>query len=648
MKRVEVNLKKYWYILLFLILAFIITTAWFHSGKMLAGGEEGIPFYDASRVAKLYSSAWYSTGTGYLIPVILPRAPLFFVVQFLQSIFVPWITQAIVYFSLIFSAFVSMHTLCKRITNNSFAAFIASLFYFFNLYSMTQVWGRFLLTNFFAWAYLPLALFLWIKIIEEKKPKWIVFFLLSSLVFCYSYGMPAMLIVLWVPLLSFLLVKLFTIRNKYGEIKKIVIKCTVTITFWIVINSWWMFPYIKLSESSFSTLTNPKSNLDSLTGVSQYFPNTTLFLLRQNYLLGPESTLFYFYSNPVIYIGSIVILLVCLYGALTFRKNKFFPFLIITFTIAWFLSKGTNFPLGTVFYSTLFHIFPFTTSLRNSYEKVGILFLLFYAIFFGIGIASIYKKTGSKILITLISLGFVILVWPLLTGQIFKKLSVEIPTYYKETNDFINSQNHGRILILPIIPGDGVQYIWPSGKYTGLEASEFLFDKPAVSKILRAQYFDRAYLSLYEKFVNGKDYNEILNNMDIRYIILHNDLNSTSSGASTSAQAKATLDNNPRVKLLKKFGELSVYRYDVKEKGLFAVRGSNAPKISYKKINNTRYFVFVDNAIKPYDLIFKETYSDFWHARISNNILINHTIFDNYSNMWHIEKTGSYVIEVSL
>jgi len=74
----KVEFKKYLYI--FVSLAFVIcllfTVFWFKERSLLASGEEGIPFNQPLVISRIYNSSWYETGTGWPMPVILPR--LFF------------------------------------------------------------------------------------------------------------------------------------------------------------------------------------------------------------------------------------------------------------------------------------------------------------------------------------------------------------------------------------------------------------------------------------------------------------------------------------------------------------------------------------------------------------------------------------------
>lgn len=73
---------------------------------------------------------------------------------------------------------------------------------------------------------------------------------------------------------------------------------------------------------------------------------------------------------------------------------------------------------------------------------------------------------------------------------------------------------------------------------------------------------------------------------------------------------------------------------------------NSVPKISFKKINPTRYEVNVKDALDPYILVFSEGFSPLWEIYYEGKRIREHFFVNGYANGWYIEKSGNY--ELSL
>lgn len=637
--------------LVFLFFSFIVVLLWFRDGSLLAAGEEGMALYKPSLTLEVYKSLWYETGTGNPMPATPPRISFMALTAIFNILVSNWLAQAIVFGLLIFSGIFGVYLLAKELVRDKRAAVFSALFYFLNLYSLSQVWMRLLYTGIFTWAYLPLFLFLVIKLIRNPKLWWLLLFVTTSFVFSASYGHPAFVVTLWAPAVLFAIIEIYREKNRINKVK-IFKKFASLCLGWGLINLWWIYPYMTTYSNAFSEISDWKYNFDSLRGVSQFFNSDQLFTLRQGFLFGKDGIFYSFYSHPIVHLASIVVFLVAIFGWIKSKNTKNWIFLTSLALLGWFVSKGTNPPLGHIFFETLFSKFSFAAPLRNPYEKFGDVWLLSYSIFFGLGLAVLQKRAQSisqKVFVgILIFIAYIFLVWPMWTGDLFRPHRVTVPDYYEKANNYLNSQNDvGRIIMLPIIYGDSVHYGWG---YKGLEPSEFIFDKPAVSKMLRTKYFDEKYISLHDAFVNGDNYNEFLDQMNITHMVLHEDLVFENSLASSSAEVKKRLNSNPQIRFLRKEGELLLYKYESGENSklfkLEGLEGSEVPNFNYQK-NNTRFYVVnIVGAQKPYQLIFKETYNDLWVARINGWTLEDHFLVYEYANAWRIDKIGDYQIEI--
>ena len=125
-----------------LVVSLIIMTVWFSEGLLFATAEEGMPFYSLTRSTSMFQSVWLRWGTGFVYSVGLPLAfsakLLSLMNLFLNNVQI----QAIAFFLLIFSGIYGTYLLTQRVTRNDLMSLFAGLFYFLNLYSMSQVWRR--------------------------------------------------------------------------------------------------------------------------------------------------------------------------------------------------------------------------------------------------------------------------------------------------------------------------------------------------------------------------------------------------------------------------------------------------------------------------------------------------------------------------
>ncbi len=637
-------------LLSFFLVSFLLALIWTNGGKIIAGGEEGILFRHFSKFPEI--SVWSETGTGYPMPILLPRATFVSSLNFLDKFLLPQYSQLLIFFLLILSGLLGFYLLTREILGNLKVAVFAGTFFLLNLYTQSQVFGRFLFEGMFAWAYLPIFLFSWIKFAKTNKLKWLLVFIISSLIFSCTFGHPAYVITLWFAAILFAISEFWINRRNGKEILRMGSRFIICFVLWIGVNLWWIYPYFRLGHSSFSKISSFQANFDSLLGVSKFFPIWEILLLRQSFLFGKDSNWYIFYSSFWIYLISIIILFIVYIGWRSVRHTRYGLYLTLLAIFGLFISKGANFPFGNIFFKWLFMNFSVTEVLRNSYEKFGLVWLLPYSIFFASGlfwVSAYIKGAMGKMLVGMSMIIFCgVLVWPMWTGDIFtQKMRIEIPPYYEETNAFLNNKlNDGRVLILPIIPGDGVHYTWG---YWGIEPSEFLFDKPVISRILRTEYFDDKYINLHNTFIDNGNYNELLNQMNIKYFILHRDLDTKSSSASSSTQVQEILKKNPEVSFLREIGQLSIYQYNSnQQQGLFILDGESVPEFTYKKLSATQYRINIKNASVPYIIIFKETFNKLWEASIDGQKITDHFLAFDYANGWIVMTSGNYEIKVYL
>lgn len=649
------NLKENFFLILLSFITLIVIVNWFSSLQQIAGGEESFSIFNDRNIITL-NGYWEDIGTGFANPTNLGRiVPSLFIVSLRFLHFPFWFGQAMIFYFLMVTGLYSMFFLTKVLVSqvkkdSHFIYFISSIFYFFNIYSMTQIWGRFLYAHIYVWAFLPLFLLLWIQWITKSTKKILLLFLSVSFIYSLAYMQPAFILTLWTPALFW---SFFAVGKKIREKESyagVIFSSIVGIIGWLITNIWWIYPYVVLSKTAFLAKMNIQSNIDSLRGVSQYFSSDQIFTLRQSFLLGNASPWFSFYSQWWVISLSIFILILVILGIIKSKRNTNWFFLSTLLFLGWFVSKGTNPPLGDQIYSLLFSQISFSAVLRNSYEKFGIVFLLPYVIFFALGVTWLRERFITKKIyifdLLVFFFIFIVLVWPLWTGDIYRNSKVDIPGSYKKMNKVINSNTtDSRLLVFPLLPGDGIRYTWG---YTGVEPSEYFFDKFSISKILRQSYFDEVYMQTYNTYTSGNNLDSKLDELNVQYLLLHNDINTKSSGSSTSAEVENYFKKDPNIKKIIAIDNLSLYKYKSSEnQKIFVATGKNIPNIFYKRITNDRYTINITHATKPYVLVFKETFHPLWEAKINDRKLEKHIIVNTYANGWKIEKTGNYQINVA-
>ncbi len=647
-------LKKDKFAIIFLFaVSLLIVFFWFKDGSYIAGGETNLSIWNADKTLNVYKFGWIDLGLGYSSPFWLPRLPFYLLANLLNNLFDPVLTQAIIFGILIFVGGVGMYLLAKHLFEGKdrFVALLAAGFYILNLYAQSQIWARFIIAGFFTWACFPLFLYFWMNWIENGKRLHIFIFLVFSLFVSSAFSHPAFMFAFW---LMAVLFSFFKTISKYedSKTKKLVVLRTILgITAWIIFNIWWIYPYIKLQDSVISNIHDWKYDLASLVGVSVDSTMENVLLLRHKFFFERLDYWGNFYKSTFSYLISMMILGISALGFIKAKVLKEYKYLVVLVIVGFFICKGTNPPFGVAIFSFLFEYIPLARVFRSSYEKFGTVWLMMYSIFFAYGFKFILQQSSRiwKFILTVlfIPLFFGVLVWPMWkSGPFSPQARVFIPNDYNLANTYLNNISYGgRILSLPIIPGEGVRYDWGNSAYYGLEPSDILFSKSTISNTVRYKYADDKYMEIYNAFIQRKEIDTLLSETDIEYLVLHNELDPSYSNASSSAEVKETLKRYPSVKFLKSIGFLDIYtNTNFVPNSHIVIEGE--AKYSYKKVNSGRYIVNIINAKEPFKMILKDSFGSLWSATINNDSIDNHFVAYGYANGWAVDKKGSYTVDL--
>lgn len=664
--------------LIILVVCLSLIFVWFNKGLLFAGGEAGIPFYSLSKTAERISYLWIDEEAGYPGVGNLTEVPYYALLKIPLQFGVPSnLIQVFNFFLVMFIGAVSVYFLIKitiedelrkraNVWGVEYVSLIGAIFYLLNPFSMSQIFGRSLNIQYLSFALLPLFLLLYIKGLKTRNLIYGFLSVIASFIFSGAYGSFGYIPALW------LLVSLYTLFHLWkNRSKREIIFCIFFFLFvflgWIMVNLFWIIPVFKLGGQQLAgSLNAGEENLGSLRGVSKHFSLPVLIrLLHTGYFY--EDLYGSVYSSFFFVIISWIIPVVSFFSLTFFKKINSFKFYLTLFIISLFVSLGSNFPIGWLF-ELIFKSIPVFQMYRNPYEKFGLIFLLAYTPFFAIGalvfsekLALFFKSQKLKyfsagLIIFLVS---GIFVWPMWKG-IFAggyKINtwIKVPGYYKEANNWLNQQGGDfRLLQLPLIPGDGVRYKWDH-PYQGIEPSEYLFDRQSIGQNINKQYYNILLqrIGIFQPNIFGPDPDltdsefrseniwEELAKLNIRYIILHNDIDITFGGFKSPQETEAYLQKQSKITKVKSIGQLDIYKVQIPE-NIHLIYSSTA-QATYEKINPAFYKVKMSTDM-PSDLFFLNLYSPDWQAQVEGEKIEDHYQLFSYANAWKINKIGEFEV----
>lgn len=684
-------LKKYanqCVLIIFLFISAYLAYKWIDRGALLAHAEEGIPFYDPIRTFRLYRDTWVEVGFGIATPFYIPRLVLYGISALFSLVGIPgYLIQSLLFVFLFCSGMYWAYYLSKSIfpSEGIRMSFMVGLFYLFNLFSMSQIWGRFIYPLMFLWAYLPLWILLWIKWNETTKIKYLALLLISSIIYSDAFGLTSSIIVIWIPAFLYTIVTFFSTKTK----KKLLLNSIIGLIAWGIANIWWLAPTYFLKDNAYSTALVAQKNIDSLIEVSNFFPISEILTLKQAFLFGPANTWASPYSSGILLTIPKTILLITMIGIILSFKSKRWGYLITLSLVSFFIVKGANGLLGKELYTFLFDNFSITQILRNPYEKVGSLWLLSYALFFGYGLNLLLKKFSRlSVVLFMFSVYYFIylLPTPMWTGSVIpSEARITIPSYYSEANSYLNEYDSRRLLQLPLLRESSTRFTWG---YVGEEPSEFLFDRTSLSRSLIFKEIDGLY-PYFPIYLKSANFTKLLVVSDISSIVVHEDTVLNPFNQESPQESSIMVSKWNDIQTGEKFGALRTYHVDKKilntklyvvsniklvgsdnevvegmlEDGFdpnndALVKGPeadtilegkstyNVPSYKVEKLSDKRYKIHVTEAKEPFILVFSENFNSKWKAFLGGEEIDYHFKVNSYANAWKIVKQGNFEIEV--
>ncbi|OGE42626.1 hypothetical protein A3B45_00255 [Candidatus Daviesbacteria bacterium RIFCSPLOWO2_01_FULL_39_12] len=572
-------------IILFLLSVFLIFN-WFKAGYIYGGGDVGLQTYNPQRTLENARFIWWEAiAPGTPIPQGLTALPFHFIFSKLQLLgFTSLHIQASLFFLILLSMGYGMYWLILSIfdVKSRWYGLIGALFYMINPYMMIQVWHRFVHSTFFLAAALPFLVLFWIKWLKSTKPIWLLLFLIVNLLATYLYGTIAYILTIWILLFLITAASVFLPWQGRKFLVVGLIKLTIGFLFWFLTNIWWLIPVFSVNPAILSEQHKSEESLFTLINIGrQSIIPYSLQMINPFYLFY-QSELGDSYKNilvriiPWVFVGTILL------GLIRALKKERFAFWGVIFLVILFLAKGAAPPFSYPYIFGFKHLF-FLGVLRNPFEKIGILLPLLGTILFIFGIVFLKDYLSKKINPLIAKIIIIILVliilsfnWPMFLSQPFGKPNepgyVKVPDWYKQADQWIYQdngvdyfRNPEKILHLPLALGEGISYKWEYG-YSGLESSDLLFTSlPSISHGFNIARLDDSLKALSLMFFEPYNKNPekilaILQNFNVRYIVLHRDVNWLGGDLYNPKDAENVLNNLDFLKKAQKFGDLQIYK----------------------------------------------------------------------------------------
>lgn len=524
-------------------------------------------------------------------------------------------------------------------SKNTFALFVASIFYMYNIIVARIVGGAY--PFLMSYAFIPIFLSYFIKYTQAKQKRDIA---ICGLTLAMIFG----------PNLVFGFVALFAagLFIIYGMIVenfkfiKNVFPLMISALISLLLIAWWFLPSFlltKVAADDVATVINSEDFYNLDTGPT----NLLRSLGDWAFFSGHQGTPYvhyasHFLKNPLIIFGGFLPFLALLW-VLT-RKNidkyKQILFAALLFIPTMFIIGGTNKEWVTSGVMCL--AFEKVSSLlifRNTY-KFSVLVIIAFCIAIYFAISRLQAKPSSKI----VKYGFIVLLFlpafPLYLNSSASDRSLidEFPNYWQESADTLNSQNVQKALLLPD------QYFsvfdWNGEtKSLGGGFESALYDFPTVQNTCKGCAIERSQRLIQELTLGFQEpnYAKMLQLSGISHIIQRNDYDAGFYGVKNAQAIDPILATRDNINKVEEFGQLSVYAVDNPYPNIYSpskvvINSSDEIYSVFEGIDTSEnYAVFDDADIKDsLSGIATTTYDSLFHD-LSNIEITETSLSDNFS-----------------
>ncbi len=278
-----------------ILICTIIVVLWFRQGLIFGGAEEQLTYYNFTKSLDFYSSTWNPVSTGEPTIFNLPRVPYLFVMDYFFRLGIPNIfLQALTLWLLILVGTLSVYYLVEQTIaseiqedRKKLGSFLAGLFYFFNPFALTQIWGRALTYQFFSFALVPVFLLFFVLSLQRKKIFFALFSVLMSFVLSSAYSSPSVVLTSWAGVFLYLLFFLYKEKKSKANILFAIFSFAVLVFGWLLVNFFWLYPVLKYGQKFASVTFLSFDNGLSLKGLAYVSrPWNVIRLIHRGYYDG--------------------------------------------------------------------------------------------------------------------------------------------------------------------------------------------------------------------------------------------------------------------------------------------------------------------------------------------------------------------------
>ncbi|MCL4415081.1 MAG: glycosyltransferase family 39 protein [Actinobacteria bacterium] len=523
----------------------LLVVIWFKSGEILGTGESGLPFYDFNIQLNINKDAWAYYTLGHPLNIGAAATPTYWFFTQLQNLGVPtFILQAFFIWIIFLIAGLAIYKLVRELFASIgwIHALLAVLFYWFNPFSLVNVWNRFLNNFFVFYALLPISVYLFLKGLRRRNYIFALLIGFVSALLAYALTSVAFVFMFWGVLFYLGVFYFITHRGERLFIFKFFL---LTLFFWFLTNFWWISQVLSyLQLGSFNEVIKTSFKQDTNYNTFSLLSERLGFL---TYIFRLKHTSFFtdifqqawvrIYSFHLIVFFEFLISGIFLLPLIVKKRSGYVIMMAGLLFISIFLAKGNNPPLGEIFDKT-FSSFSFLQIFRNPLEKIGFILSFSAAVLFAAGCFEIERIIGlSRKIITRIVISlFLLVIWgfPFWTGYVFtntespiNKLEVgyrvKVPVVYKEVLKWLNSQRENfRLIGLPI-GGEGITYTWEKG-YSGVELTNQLLPKAAISFNTNIPFYDDISSALGRLISTREGLAKIMDILNSKYVLVRSDI----------------------------------------------------------------------------------------------------------------------------
>jgi hypothetical protein len=423
-------------------------------------------------------------------------------------------------------------------------SFLTALLYIFNLSTVQQFYVP--LEMFpTQWALLPLLILFSLKYLNSKKTNYLLIYSLLTLFAAPQAFAPQLWYAFFIIYLSFLTIHYLLNRQH--------LKKSLTLIFLtLFINAFWLIPNLFYIFTSASI---PQQNRDN-----RLFSQEYLLKNRQNGVLSDTTLIKGFYldwsvfnfssntfndlmpqwqqhlNNPVVLFVGYTVFLFSLFGLILvfIKKDKLFislsPFFIIPFVLL-----CNRAPPFSYLFDFLIKNSTIKESFRFIFTKLSILLLFGLIIFFAYFVRFLFDKIKTVIFIPVFSIVTVILLliygFPMFQGYLISPaVRTNIPIEYFQFWQFMDQQESGRSLVLPLNQSSGWQYYnwqYQGSGFLWFNLKQSLFDRDSDRwSIQNEQSYKEFFNSFYSQ--DSLQFFQSLKKYQVKYLIWDQNIISSS------------------------------------------------------------------------------------------------------------------------